>query len=1189
MKSKTLFNGIFTPRERNSFHIIIALPRLGTFPTSCSNFSRCEFHIHASARDKYQFSDSLFSTAGNVIFPDFRAVRIFTQKINEQREPKKAVRAGHVNAMGLIDEIFHFVVRLYEETANPGVFVRAEQALHNAIGEKGLNDVLSVFVENFPTVEVHRKLKSPSEFLAGVSGDRANRLVTLEEIVLLYFANINPAFSPLKELFDDAELSSRTMYKEVITSLENFFRNEKPFGPDYQSLFELLRAPILAHPDSLEAQLQFIRRKWGMILSAKYLNRILSGMDFLAEESKLFPQGGTALPPIPTFKHNEGGAHYDSPEYERFTSDTDWMPRVVLLAKNSYVWLDQLSKKYQRSISRLDQIPDEELDQLARWNFTGLWLIGLWERSTASQRIKQLTGNPEAVSSAYSLFEYEIANDLGGEAAFQNLKARAWQRGIRLAGDMVPNHMGIYSRWVIEHPEFFIHSDYSPFPNYRFTGENLSQDSWVELRIEDGYWRRSDAAVVFQRIDRATGKVTYIYHGNDGTSMPWNDTAQLDLLKGEVREALIQTIFHVARKFPIIRFDAAMTLTKKHYQRLWYPQPGTGGDIPSRADHALSRDEFDKLFSNEFWREVVDRINAEMPDTLLLAEAFWLMEGYFVRTLGMHRVYNSAFMHMLMKEENGKYRQLIKNTLDYNPEILKRYVNFMSNPDEQTAVAQFGKDDKYFGAALMMVTLPGLPMFAHGQIEGLTEKYGMEYKRAYYNESADEHLIRRHEQEIFPIMSKRHLFSQVDNFELYDFVDARGTVNDNVFAYSNIAGSERALIVYHNKYEECKGRIRTASPKLYVRENGVKAVGVKTLGEALRLNSSANIYYIFKDFKSNLEYIRSGAELHEQGLYIELKAFQYHIFLDFKEVADSGGEYEHLARHVKGRGVSSIYDELQQLRLMPIHRQIEKILKHHFVESLAKSFASRAKKFVFDETEVKQIEKLIVRSGSDICVLLGKPFEEENAVHELKSAIHAVERLVRSGSDRRKQAKKAPDKSFLNKALVMEESRTLFFLMFIDIIAGLIKSGDSKEVVERLRLSAILRKLIQDNPRKNGLSDRELFFYVILQHEPEFERKGILLWRGIIEQLFNDSYARDLLQVNLYEGRWYFGKEQFEKLLEWFGLLALIHLAKDEEAGRFKTFRTKVLSEIQAIEKLAVLSKFQVERFQNLLAKKKGK
>ena len=60
---------------------------------------------------------------------------------------------------------------------------------------------------------------------------------------------------------------------------------------------------------------------------------------------------------------------------------------------------------------------------------------------------------------------------------------------------------------------------------------------------------------------------------------------------------------------------------------------------------------------DEFWREVVDRVAAEAPDTLLLAEAFWLMEGYFVRTLGMHRVYNSAFMNMLRDEENAKYRQ----------------------------------------------------------------------------------------------------------------------------------------------------------------------------------------------------------------------------------------------------------------------------------------------------------------------------------------------------------------------------------------------------------------------------------------------------------------------------------------------------------------------------------------------------
>ncbi len=290
---------------------------------------------------------------------------------------------------------------------------------------------------------------------------------------------------------------------------------------------------------------------------------------------------------------------------------------------------------------------------------------------------------------------------------------------------MVPNHMGIDSRWVIEHPDWFLSLPYSPYPSYSFHGPDLSSDGRVEIKIDDHYFNRTDAAVVFQRRDRWSGDTRYIYHGNDGTSFPWNDTAQLNYLNPEVREAVIQTILHVARMFPIIRFDAAMTLAKRHYQRLWFPEPGTGGAIPSRAEHGMTKAAFDAAMPVEFWREVVDRVASEVPDTLLLAEAFWFMEGYFVRTLGMHRVYNSAFMNMLRDEENANYRTVIKNTLTFDPEVLKRYVNFMNNPDERTAVDQFGQGDKYFGICTMMVTLPGLPMFGHGQIEGYTERYGM--------------------------------------------------------------------------------------------------------------------------------------------------------------------------------------------------------------------------------------------------------------------------------------------------------------------------------------------------------------------------------------------------------------------------------------------------------------------------------
>ncbi len=104
---------------------------------------------------------------------------------------------------------------------------------------------------------------------------------------------------------------------------------------------------------------------------------------------------------------------------------------------------------------------------------------------------------------------------------------------------MVPNHMGIDSRWVVEHPDWFLQLDHPPYPAYRFTGGDLCETPGVAVRIEDGYWNHSDAAVVFQRLDERTGQARYIYHGNDGTSMPWNDTAQLNFLLPEVREAVI--------------------------------------------------------------------------------------------------------------------------------------------------------------------------------------------------------------------------------------------------------------------------------------------------------------------------------------------------------------------------------------------------------------------------------------------------------------------------------------------------------------------------------------------------------------------------------------------------------------------------------------------------------------------------
>ena len=108
--------------------------------------------------------------------------------------------------------------------------------------------------------------------------------------------------------------------------------------------------------------------------------------------------------------------------------------------------------------------------------------------------------------------------------------------------------------------------------------------------------------------------------------------------------------------------------------------------------------------------------------------------------------------------------------------------------------------DKYFGVCTMMATLPGLPMFGHGQIEGFTEKYGMEYKRPRYDEGPNEGWwsaisarLRRCSRGGGCLRRAATLCSTTSG-------PATGAVDENVFAYSNRSENGRAIVLFHNHY-----------------------------------------------------------------------------------------------------------------------------------------------------------------------------------------------------------------------------------------------------------------------------------------------------------------------------------------------------------------------------------------------------
>ncbi len=179
-----------------------------------------EFHISRQARDRYQFDAMLFSISGNVIVANFHAARLFAQKVNEKRDlvsfPEQTVKAGQLNAMGLNDEILHYVVGLYRNQKNAEIMRQALDWLDEKLGREAVDGTLHKFVDEFPPVAVYQRQIDPDAYLTGETAGVPNRQIALEEMLMLWLDNRNPAFSPLMELFDDSALQRETPYLQIV-------------------------------------------------------------------------------------------------------------------------------------------------------------------------------------------------------------------------------------------------------------------------------------------------------------------------------------------------------------------------------------------------------------------------------------------------------------------------------------------------------------------------------------------------------------------------------------------------------------------------------------------------------------------------------------------------------------------------------------------------------------------------------------------------------------------------------------------------------------------------------------------------------------------------------------------------------------------------------------------------------------
>jgi hypothetical protein len=226
-------------------------------------------------------------------------------------------------------------------------------------------------------------------------------------------------------------------------------------------------------------------------------------------------------------------------------------------------------------------------------------------------------------------------------------------------------------------------------------------------------------------------------------------------------------------------------------------------------------------------------------------------------------------------------------------------------------------------------------MIGHGQVEGYSEKYGMEFRRALWDEKPDPDLVARHSRQIFPLLHRRWLFAGIEHFHWFDLLNDAGQPCEDVYAYTNNRSGQSALVVYQNRFAETGGRLHFSSPMLEPMPGDNRPVRSKTQSESLELPVDANLFVTCRDSASGLEHLFSCQDIAQKGLPIHLAAYQTHVFIDFHCVADDDkGSYRRLWLKLDGAGVYSIQEALEDLRSSPQTQALRDLLNPAQLETL---------------------------------------------------------------------------------------------------------------------------------------------------------------------------------------------------------------------------------------------------------------
>jgi hypothetical protein len=350
-----------------------------------------------------------------------------------------------------------------------------------------------------------------------------------------------------------------------------------------------------------------------------------------------------------------------------------------------------------------------------------------------------------------------------------------------------------------------------------------------------------------------------------------------------------------------------------------------------------------------------------------------------------------------------------------------------------------------------------------------------------------------------------------------------------------------------------------------------------------------------------LEYIRTCQELHQNGLYIELNAYQYHVFMDMRQVHDNEWrQYSQLSAYLEGRGVPSIEEALKELFLQPILTAYRSLVNREVFEAL---YALRQAAPLEGEkpAEVEPLEATLEEMQQKMQSLLTEARTQSEGTGEAEPIAEAVTRELAAilGLLAPEAQAAASENELLaearlyllagpgGKTPLAEAGYPVWGALFAWAIShrlGCIQTANTDEDthdwallsrawIDEWLLGKVIAQALQDLGSDEGAAWRAVDVVRLLTEHTAWylpaseEKPGA---QAVLQGLLKDSLVQAFLKVNRYLGLLYYNQESYDELLWWLFATCTVQVsaaAQEQEAEQAE--QSALLDAYQLIRKLA--------------------